>query len=149
MPIMDKFIIGKGWLAYGSFVGGVLGALIMHLNEVLNSHAQLIFDIQMGLTLAVALGMVGGMLGGVIGSLISGRLAKENIVLNVGESLGIGLVDGFLSGTLTGIIMGLIHMWKPKFLSPGTLLIIMALVIAPAALVFALWRPHKRPGIDA
>jgi|GEM_PF-2679208 hypothetical protein len=148
MPIMDKLFRDKGWLAYGSFVGGVFGALIMHLNEALNSHPQLTLDIQMSLTLAVALGMVGGILGGVIGSLISGRLAKENIVLNVGESLGIGLVDGFLSGTLTGIIMGLIHMWKPKFLSAGTLLIIMALVIAVAVLVFAIRRPRRRPGID-
>ena len=148
MPIMDKLIRDKGWLAYGSFVGGSLGALIMHLNEILNSHAQLTFDIQMGLTLAVALGMVGGMLGGAIGSLISGRLAKEDIVLNVGESLGIGLVDGFLSGTLTGVGIGLIHMWKPEFLSAGPLLIIMALVIAVAVLVFVVRRPRTRSGID-
>jgi hypothetical protein len=137
MTIMNRFFRNKGWLAYGSILGGVIGTLLIHLNEVINGNAQLTFGVQMGLPLAAALGMIGGIFGGVAGSFICGVIAHEGIALNLGEALGVGLIYGFLSGTSTGVLIGLIQRWRPEILSAGPLLVIMTVVIALAILFYA------------
>jgi hypothetical protein len=141
MRIMERLIKGRGWLMYSSSSGGVLGALLMIVNEVANAHAQLAFGIKMGLPLTTALGMIGGILGGAVGCFIGGRLAKEEIVINVGESLGVGLLNGFLCGTAAGFLMGFVYRWRPELLSTGPLLALMAVVIVVSILAFAGRRP--------
>ncbi len=137
MGILNIFE-GKGWLAYGSYLGGVLGALLMHLNQVMPVHGSLTFGLPMGLGLAVALGMIGGLIGGVIGCFVAGRLVKESLVLGVGESLGIGLLNGFLAGTAIGIILGCIHKWWPEAATlANVLLLVVAIVVAGMMVVKA------------
>jgi len=138
-------ITGKKWVAYGSQVGGVLGALLIHLNELLPASNQLTFGLQIGFALAVALGMIGGILGGVFGSLISGALAGEDIVLNIGKSLGIGMMNGFLTGTLTGLVLGLLRIWKPHWVTINTILLFIAVVSVVAIIAWLFKKiPQKK-----
>ncbi|MFH1830425.1 MAG: hypothetical protein ABH871_06590 [Pseudomonadota bacterium] len=129
MSILKSVFTGKGWLAYGSYMGGALGALLLHLNQILPVHSALTFGMPMGLGLAVALGMIGGLIGGVIGCFVGARLAREGLVMGVGESLGVGLLNGFLVGTAVGIILGFIHRWWPGIATMASVaLLIIAIV---------------------
>jgi hypothetical protein len=122
----------KRWLLYGSCLGGVIGALLMHLNESFHVHGALSFGIPMGMGLAVALGMVGGLVGGVLGAFIASRSAHEDLVMGLGESMGVGLMNGFLTGTATGAVMGAVHTWWPHHA------VFSNLVLLSASLVVAL-----------
>lgn len=99
----------KRWLLWGSLIGGIVGALLMYLNEMMPVHEAITLGMPPGLGYAVILGMIGGLVGGAIGSFIAGRLAHEDVVIGLGESLGVGLVNGFLAGTLAGLVMGLLR----------------------------------------
>ena len=140
MDFFSELFREKRWLAYGSCLGGVLGALVIHLNEALPSTGGLSFGLPMGLALAVGLGMVGGMVGGVIGSFIAGTFVKEDVALNVGESLGVGLLNGFIVGTAVGISIGLVHRYSAEVVSPLSLAAACAVVVAVSLVIHRISR---------
>lgn len=143
MKIIKDIFSEKKWLVAGSCFGGVLGALVVHLNEFFPMGIQQSLDLPMGVGLAVALGMVGGIMGGVVGSLVSGALFKEEIAVNLGESLGIGLINGFLVGTVIGIALGYIHRTWPEIITPVTLLILIGVIGAAAFISYYAGRKNR------
>lgn len=143
MNILKKFLEGKGWLLYGSLVGGILGALAMHLNAVLSPGGALLAGMPLGFPEAIGLGMIGGLGGGAIGSFLAGMAAREEIVFNIGASLGIGLINGFMIGVVVGVIMGGLHNWHPNLTSPSALMIFFAIVVAVAAVVYLVMKKRR------
>lgn len=143
MKIIKDIFSEKKWLMAGSCFGGVLGALIVHLNEFFPMGIQQSLDLPMGIGLAVALGMVGGIMGGVAGSLVSGALFKEEIAVNLGESLGIGLINGFLVGTVCGLILGYVHRIWPEIITPATLFILIGIIGGAAFISYRAGRKKR------
>ena len=133
MNPLKEFLQGKGWLIFGSIIGGVLGALTMHLNYAISPGGGAQFAVPLGMGLSVVLGMIGGIVGGVFGSFISGLYVHENAVLNVGASLGVGLVNGFVCGTIVGILLGATNEIWPALLHWPVLLGAIAIVLAISA----------------
>ena len=144
MNFVNDILGGKRWLFYGSIMGGLIGALLILLNQLMPQEGQIVLGLKMGPVLTTALGMIGGILGGVIGSLLSGFFSGEDVFMNIGGSLGIGLTNGFLSGTTIGLAAGLINRWKPHLITPKSILIIIAILAAVALIShFFRRRAHK------
>lgn len=144
MSFIDDIIAGKRWLFYGSLIGGSMGALLIHINELMPQEGGLTLGLKLGLISATALGMIGGIIGGVIGSLLSGFFAGEDIFVNVGVSLGIGLTNGFIAGTFIGFGLGCLHKWWPHLITPNTILMFVGLVALATIILFLINKRKSR-----
>ncbi len=137
---ISKIISGKGRIIlWGSLIGGVVGSLLMQINELVGSTGQSTLGLEMGPLLTTALGMIGGLIGGAMGSFIAGAIVHEKIFINIGSSMGIGLVNGFISGTIAGVAIGYLRLYKPELVTTATLGALIALTIIP----LILFRPSR------